>query len=270
MQRLDRHHDVVGYGPHAHEFFEIVIFEAGGGCHRVSGLAEEIRAGQVWMLPPGIPHDLADVGDAAGWMVILGPEQLGLAATADAARPWLAHPFVVPFQQADATGRPVPFQLTAAALRRWRAWLRTIEAELGGRGFGYAQAVSATVHLLLVDAARIGRPEVSGRPDPLVTRALQLVDERFRGPLTLADVSGALHVTPGHLTETVRRRTGRPLGEWILQRRMTEARLLLGETETAVGAVAAQCGFRAVGHFGRQFRRLHGMSPSAWRASVTA
>src|ERR1700751_5717233 len=28
-------------------------------------------------------------------------------------------------------------------------------------------------------------------------------------------------------------------GEWILQRRMTEARLLLGETETAIGVVAA-------------------------------
>ena len=51
-------------------------------------------------------------------------------------------------------------------------------------------------------------------------------------------------------------------GEWILQRRMTEARLLLGETETAIGVVAAHCGFHTVGHFGRQFRRLQGMSPS--------
>jgi AraC family transcriptional regulator, transcriptional activator of pobA len=269
VQRLDRDHVVVGYGQHSHEFFEIVVFDSGGGYHRVSGVAEEIRAGQVWMLPPGTPHDLGDLGDATGWVVVLGAEQLGLAAAADVAQPWLAHPLVVPFQQADDTGRPVPFRLTAAALRRWRGWLRTIEAELCGRRFGYPQAVAAMVHLLLVDAARNCGPEVPGRPDPLVTRALELVDERFRGPLTLADVAGALHVTPGHLTETVRRRTGRPLGEWILQRRMTEARLLLGETETAIGVVAAHCGFRTVGHFGRQFRRLHGMSPSSWRASVT-
>jgi AraC-like DNA-binding protein len=164
----------------------------------------------------------------------------------------------------------VPIQLTGATLRRWRGWLRTIEAELRGRRFGCPQAVAAILHLLLVDAVRNCRPEASGRPDPLVTRALELVDERFRVPLTLANVAVALNVTPGHLTETVRRRTGRPLGEWILQRRMTEARLLLGETETAIGVVAAHCGFHTVGHFGRQFRRLHGMSPSAWRASVTA
>lgn len=50
---------------------------------------------------------------------------------------------------------------------------------------------------------------------------------------------------------------------------MTEARLLLGETETPISDVADRCGFSTVGHFGRQFRRLHRMSPSQWRASVT-
>jgi AraC-like DNA-binding protein len=104
----------------------------------------------------------------------------------------------------------------------------------------------------------------------LVTRAFEIVDERFGQSLTLRDIAEALHVTSGHLTEVVRRRTGRPLGEWILQRRMTQARLLLGETETLIADVAAQCGFMTVGHFGRQFRRLHGMSPSMWRSSVTA
>jgi AraC family transcriptional regulator, transcriptional activator of pobA len=179
----------------------------------------------------GTPHDLSGLDEASGKLVLLGPEQLGLADAADVVQPWLAHPFVLPFQQADATGRPLPLQLTAATLRRWSAWLRTIEAELGERRIGYSPAVAALLHLLLIDAARIGSIEPSARSDPLVVRALELVDERFRGTLAPIDVAGALHVTAGHLTETVRRRTGRPLGEWILQRRMTEARLLLGETD---------------------------------------
>jgi AraC-like DNA-binding protein len=254
-----------------HEFFEIVVFERAGGFHGVLGQqAEEIRKGQVWMLSPGTAHDLTDVGDATGWLVLLGPEQLGLANTTDIVQPWLVQPLVLPFLQTDVAGRPVPIQLTSEMLRRWNGWLGEMESELAARNLGYSQAVAATLDLLLISAARMSPQQANDRADPLVTRAFEIVDERFGQSLTLRDIAEALHVTSGHLTEVVRRRTGRPLGEWILQRRMTQARLLLGETETLIADVAAQCGFMTVGHFGRQFRRLHGMSPSMWRSSVTA
>ena len=104
--------------------------------------------------------------------------------------------------------------------------------------------------------------------DALVQQALELVDAPIQQRLSLADVARELAVTPGHLTEAVRQQTGRPLGEWILQRRLARARLLLAETTEPVGAVSAACGFGDVGHFPRQFRRHHAMSPSAWRAAV--
>ena len=72
VQRLDQHHVVVGYGPHAHEFFEIVVFDQPGGLSRRFGAGAEIRRGQVWMLPPGTAHDLTCVGDATGWLVLFG------------------------------------------------------------------------------------------------------------------------------------------------------------------------------------------------------
>jgi hypothetical protein len=113
VQRLDRHHVAVNYGSHAHEFFEIVLFDQVGGSRTVSGRAEEIRKGQAWMLPPGTAHDLSSIGEATGWLVLLGPEQLGLADAAGVIQPWLAQPLVVPFQNRDTIGRPVPLQLTA-------------------------------------------------------------------------------------------------------------------------------------------------------------
>jgi AraC family transcriptional regulator, transcriptional activator of pobA len=268
VQRLDRDHVVVGYGQHAHEFFEIVLFDSPGGWHTVAGVAEEIVRGQVWMLPPGTPHDVGSIGDATGWLVLLGPEQLGLPDVADLAQPWLAQPLVAAFQNLDAAGRPRPLRLSARTLRRWMGLLAEMRTEIAEARLGYSQAVTAALHLMLVDASRLCAPHLGHRSDPLVTQALELVDERFRSSLSLADVARSLHVTPGHLTETVRERTGKPLGEWILQRRMSEARLQLGETETPIAVVAASCGFLTVGHFSRQFRRLHGVSPSVWRASV--
>ncbi len=212
VQRLDEHHVVVGYALHTHEFFEIVVFDRAEVTHGVSGQAQEIggpRYGRsAWhgSRPEPCWRRHRMVGAA-------GPEQLGLANAANVIQPWLGHPLVVPFQNTDATGRPLPLQLTGRALHRWNGWLDDIEDEFAKRSFGYSQAVGATLDLLLISAARMSSPQTAHRSDPLVTRALEIVDERFREPLALSSVADALHVTSGHLTETVRRRTGRPLGE---------------------------------------------------------
>jgi AraC family transcriptional regulator, transcriptional activator of pobA len=269
VQRLDRGHDALGYGPHAHEFFEVIVFDVAGGAHVVEGAATPVRAGQAWMLRPGVFHDLARLGDAEGWLVVAGPEALGLPAGVGDVLPWPAHPLVLPFQQVDAFGRPRSLALDRKRLKRWTGWLTQIATETADARLGYQHAVRALLQLLLIDAARDATSVGTLVVDPLVERALAVVDERFRGPLSLADVARELAVTPGHLTESVRRRSGRPVGQWILQRRLAEARLLLAESTRPIQAVSAECGFGDVGQFSRQFRRHHGMSPSAWRAFVT-
>ena len=52
-----------------------------------------------------------------------------------------------------------------------------------------------------------------------------------------------MSLTPGHLTTTVRRKTGRTVQDWIVERRMAQARRLLVETDLTVGALAARVGY---------------------------
>ncbi|MFG2196087.1 helix-turn-helix domain-containing protein [Streptomyces sp. NPDC048639] len=269
-QRLDRAHPAVGFGPHAHDFFEIVVFTAPGGMHVVQGTPEPVRRGDVWMLAPGVPHDLAGIGEAQGWVVVAGLEVLGLPSGVRDIAPWAMSPLVHAFQQADPAGRPRLLHLDRGTLRRWTGWLSGMARECVELRPGYQEVVGALLRILLVDAARLTpAPASSTRADTLVHQALELVDKRFSDRLSLGDVARELAVTPGHLTEVVRKQTERPLGEWILQRRMAQARLLLAETTRPIGLVSTACGFQDVGHFSRQFRRHHAMSPSAWRTAVT-
>ncbi|MEU6083391.1 AraC family transcriptional regulator [Streptomyces sp. NPDC047108] len=270
VQPLDRSHPAVGYGPHAHDFFEIVVFTAPGGVHRVQGIAEPVRRGDVWLLAPGVHHDLAGIGAARGWVVVAGYDVLGLPMGVRDVAPWPMSPLVRAFQQTDSAGRPRPLSLDDEELRRWSGWLSDMARECAELRPGYEEVVEALLRILLVDAGRLTpAPAAPPRVDTLVDRALELVGERFADRLSLSDVASELAVTPGHLTEVVRRQTGRPLGEWILERRIAQARMLLAGTTRPIGAVSAACGFQDVGHFSRQFRRRHGMSPSVWRAAVT-
>jgi AraC family transcriptional activator of pobA len=267
-QRVDRAHPAIGYGVHAHDFFEILLFDVAGGIHTVAGRTFPIEVGQVWLLPPGVSHDLAGLGAAEGWVLVAGAEALGLPAGVSDLAPFPLHPLVVGFQQLDDTGRPLPLLLDPDGLGRWTGWLSQLARECTEARPGYQYVVAALMQLVLVDAGRRCSPAPTPAADELVRTALTIVDERFHERLTLSDVARTLAVTPGHLTEVVRRRSGRPLGEWILQRRLARARLLLAETTQPIRSVSSACGFADVGHFSRQFRRHHGLSPSAWRSAV--
>jgi AraC-like DNA-binding protein len=83
--------------------------------------------------------------------------------------------------------------------------------------------------------------------------------------LSLRDVARELSLTPGHLTTEVRRRTGRTVQDWITERRLTEARRLLVETDLPVTEVARRAGYPDPGYFARTFRHHHGVAPRTWR-----
>jgi AraC family transcriptional activator of pobA len=93
-----------------------------------------------------------------------------------------------------------------------------------------------------------------------------VIDRHLSEPLSLRDVAHELGMTPGHLTTVVRRRTGRTVQEWIIERRMAEARSLLADTDMPVGEIARRVGMSDPGYFSRLFRRTHGTSPRQWRA----
>ena len=135
---------------------------------------------------------------------------------------------------------------------------------------GYRQAVLAHLTLLLIELARLARDVVADlrrSGEPLLADVFAVIDERHGEPLSLRDVAGEVGMTPGHLTTVVRRRTGRTVQDWIIERRMAEARSLLAETDLSVAEVARRVGVTDAGYFSRLFSRTHGASPRTWRAS---
>lgn len=103
--------------------------------------------------------------------------------------------------------------------------------------------------------------------DPVVEAALSQVERHHAAPgFGPAAVARALGYSPAHLTTRVRRATGLPLGAWIAERRMAEARRLLAATATPLGEVAAAVGYADPESLARRFRRAHGgLTPGAWR-----
>lgn len=212
------------------------------------------------------PRPLTAESDGIG--VYFEPTALGY----DAGSPWpawQAHPLLFPFLHGKSGGL---LRLGVPAERQpfWDSAIQSIETELDSRPEGWRQAALAHLTLLLIDLTRLADDVVGDlrrSGEPLLAEVFSAIDRRLTEPLSLRDVADEVGMTAGHLTTLVRRRTGRTVGEWINERRMSQARALLGETDLPVAEVAARVGMADPGYFSRQFRRTHGRSPREWRRS---
>lgn len=239
-------------GRHIHDFPALWYVPAVGVVY-VAARGEVLDPGQLENLDAGVA-------------VFFDPAALG----EDGRSPWpawRAHPLLFPFLHGHAGG-VLRLEVPAGRQSMWDNTIKSIESELNARQEGYRQATLAHLTLLLIELARLARDVVADlrrSGEPLLADVFAVIDRRHVEALSLRDVASEVGMTPGHLTTVVRRRTGRTVQKWIIERRMTEARALLEETDLPVAEIARRVGVFDPGYFSRLFNREHGMSPRDWR-----
>jgi len=132
----------------------------------------------------------------------------------------------------------------------------------------------ATIEVLVFDL-RAGvlrpdpRPEERWMTPRRLTAIETMIEERLAERLTVADLAGALGLSPGFLIRAHRAATGRGLHERLIDRRVARARSFLSDTERTLADIAFACGFSSHAHMTETFRRRLGASPEAIRRSLT-
>jgi PAS domain S-box-containing protein len=86
--------------------------------------------------------------------------------------------------------------------------------------------------------------------------------------LTVADLAAAADLTVSQLERAIKRALGLSAKQLMLRLRLEEAILRLRTTDLAVSQIATECGYYDQSAFTRQFRRVVGMSPGAYRTAL--
>lgn len=262
--------------PHTRQFLTLLLLRGGSGTQVLDGEALAVVLGEVRVLSPQQVYDGRGVRGAAGWLVVFEPSAIEPGADdgrgvpsnppgVDAADPL---PSVLRLLRYTVrSGWPV---LPREALARWDFWCREAAAELRRTQTGYQAAARAYLRLMLTDILRLTEPHLRLTPAhrPLLGLVFAYIDEHFHEPISLADVARQVHRSRSHLTDLVRRETGRPVLAWIHERRLAEARKLLLGTPLSVEQVAAQVGYADPTALIRHFKRATGLTPAAWRRAL--
>jgi AraC family transcriptional regulator len=104
-----------------------------------------------------------------------------------------------------------------------------------------------------------------GSDDRRLRRAEQYMRDNLGEPVTLAALSNEAGLSRFYLLRLFKRAYGETPLKRLMRMRIEEAKRRLIKGTQSITEIALDCGFENPGHFATVFRRLEGVTPSAYR-----
>jgi AraC family transcriptional regulator len=130
--------------------------------------------------------------------------------------------------------------------------------------------------LALLDVKRGASAESARRSDRGGLLAWQLngvvdyIETHLALKIAAVDLAGLINVSKGQLSRAFKISVGVPPFQYIARRRLELACTMMRTTREPLSQVAVACGLCDQAHLSRLFRRMVGVSPSAWRRAILA
>ncbi|OWR29568.1 hypothetical protein CDO73_15405 [Saccharibacillus sp. O23] len=103
-----------------------------------------------------------------------------------------------------------------------------------------------------------------GDADALVRDCLAWIEERLHEELTLERAAERFFFNPSYFSTWIKQQTGDTFTSHLTKARMRRARALL-EAGRRIGETAEACGYPDTKYFCRVFKKMHGISPAAYK-----
>ena len=105
-------------------------------------------------------------------------------------------------------------------------------------------------------------------PERHLLKARDLADLRYAEPIDVAAMATAAGLSRAHFTRAFKDAFGESPRAYLLTRRLERAAALLRNTDYSVAEICMSVGLTSVGSFTTSFKRIYGVTPSAYRAAA--
>lgn len=108
---------------------------------------------------------------------------------------------------------------------------------------------------------------MSLNPHKQVRLARLFLDRRYDAPITIEDLSREVALSPYYLIRSFRHVYKQTPHQYLVRKRIARAKELLRTTDLPITEICMAIGFESLGSFSTLFRKVAGISPSAYRVS---
>ena len=251
---------------HAHPFYEIYYFLEGAvEGYVIGGHNYTLRAGDILMMPPGVPHHpvfnqesrpyrryvLWLSADLLGELKALDPTLLNVLTHCQEHESYRIRSSGAAARQTMEVGLRTRWQEEHHPTHCTRAYLFSLCLNF----LVLLNRVALDEHLLV--------PKYQ-QNDELLDNVLSYIREHYTGPITLNSVADHFFTSPSSIEALMTKRVGKPFYRYV-----TECRIIRAQTLIASGMplkeVGLACGYNDYSNFYRAFNREVGISPSQYR-----
>ena len=227
----------------SHQF---LITAGGEGVLFVGDERFILKENSCFYLAPGVPHRYRPVGDS-----------------------WVTHWLVFRGRLADELMSNMgfgPFEVeTEQSTDRLSSLFELIMHSVKEPIYG-GEKSSVLLYEFIAEARRIMLFGVSeGRNKEIADKAIRYINDNFMRDIPLEEIAKISGVSEQHFCRVFKTVTGMRPVEYILNKRISEAKLLLVSTDMKISEIAASVGFNDQNYFGIIFRRSTGLTPTAYR-----
>lgn len=119
----------------------------------------------------------------------------------------------------------------------------------------------------IIENQRGGEEDITpSREEMYFEKFLNLLAQHYRSEHLVDFYAKAIHISPHHLTQIVKRLSGQTVSELVFQLLFSEAKQLLKHPKLSIQQVADELHFSDPSAFGKFFKRKSGVSPKAFRS----
>ncbi|MDN4603239.1 AraC family transcriptional regulator [Paenibacillus sp. F6_3S_P_1C] len=147
-----------------------------------------------------------------------------------------------------------------------------IKEEMDAGNTGYKTMVKLSLTQLLLRIYRKMSSERSVNPSlcssqkqTSVSRVLHYLNQNYTENVSLDDLSKILHLNKYYICHSFKETTGYTISNYVIRKRVAEAKKLLLSTDTPILSISETLGFNTPVYFSRAFKQYVGVSPQLFR-----
>lgn len=265
-------------GLHRHEMIQINYVMKGQLFHQINDLKFPIVKGDVFVIPPYIPHCLIKDHDHPFEIVELEFEPEFIFGTSrdsnmkiDDFKSLFNFAYIEPFLVSECDVKP-RLNLTGKTQLTVESLLTEIKTEYNDQKDSYILAIKAILLQLLVLLGRsfaqtmeMNEKQLFSRHQKALENVLDYIETHFTESLSMDHVSRVAMLSPSYFSYLFKTMTGKTFIEHLTAIRIQKAMELLKTTDHFVLDICLDVGFQNVNHFNRTFKTVTGLSPLQYR-----